>query len=109
MQPVPKRINPQYKMILIYNIHPERQENYYRYVLGEFVPALHDRGVYMYMAWGVVYGDYPNRHVEFVTESAAALRNLLTSPEWTDMESKLQNYITDYSRKILPYKGSFQF
>lgn len=109
MQPS-QHIQPKYKLILFYNIKPEKQEQYYRYVLSTFIPAIQKMGVYMYMAWHVAYGqdDYPMRKIEFVTESSEVLQQLFRSDEWDTLETKLQNYISDYQRKVVPYRNGFQ-
>ena len=109
MQPS-QHIRPKYKLILFYNINNDNQEQYYRYVLSTFIPAIQKMGVYMYMAWHVAYGheEYPNRKIEFVTESAEVLQQLFTSTEWEDLEDKLLNYISDYRRKVVPYRNGFQ-
>ena len=103
-----QHIQPKYKLILTYNIRPDKQDRYYRYMLGDFVPAIQKMGVYMYMAWHIAYGDYPIRKIEFVTESAEALHHLLLSSEWDEMETKLKRYISDYERKVVDYRAGFQ-
>ncbi len=105
-----QHIRPKYKLILFYNIQPDKQEQYYRYVLSTFVPAIQKMGVYMHMAWHVAYGtqDYPIRKIEFVTESAEVLRQLFESSEWEDLENKLQRYISDYERKVVDFRNGFQ-
>jgi len=105
-----QHIRPKYKLILFYDIKPDKQEQYYRYVLSTFVPAIQKLGVYMYMAWHVAYGadDYPMRKIEFVTESAEVLRQLFQSSEWEDLENKLQRYILNYERKVVDYRSGFQ-
>ena len=103
-----QHIRPKYKLILFYNIKPDKQDQYYRYMLGDFVPTIQKMGVYMHMAWHIAYGDYPMRKIEFVTESAEVLRQLFTSSEWDEMENKLKNYITDYERKVVDYRHGFQ-
>ena len=75
---------------------------------SDFVPAIQKRGVYMHMAWHMAYGDYPMRKIEFVTESADALRRLFNSSEWDEMESQLKRYISDYERKVVDYRSGFQ-
>ena len=31
---------PAYRFIINYDIRPENQENYYQFVMGEFIPAI---------------------------------------------------------------------
>jgi hypothetical protein len=103
-----QHIKPKYKLILTYNIKPDKQDQYYRYMLGDFVPAIQKMGVYMHMAWNMAYGDYPMRKIEFVTETADALQQLFLSTEWEEMETKLNLYISDYERKVVDYRNGFQ-
>lgn len=106
MQPI--RIFPEYAMILKYNIKPGTLDGYYQYVMQEFVPALQRRKVYMQHAYEVVYGEYPQRHIEFVVEHLSTLRELLEDPEWEHMEDRLQNYAENYTRQVIAYKGIFK-
>lgn len=106
--PQSQRIIPKYKLILFYNIKPDKQDQYYRYMLSGFVPAIQKLGVYMLMAWYIAYGDHPMRKIEFVTESAEVLRQLFQSGEWDELENKLKRYIDNYDRKIVDYRSGFQ-
>lgn len=101
-------IRPKYKLILFYNIRPEKQDQYYRYMLSSFVPAIQKLGVYMHMVWYVAYGEYPMRKVEFVTESADVLRRMFLSEEWDELENKLRRYVDDYERKVVHFRNAFQ-
>ncbi|MDE2775319.1 MAG: hypothetical protein OXI77_05195 [Chloroflexota bacterium] len=103
-----QHIRPRYKLILFYNIKRDKQDQYYRYMLSSFVPDIQKLGVYMHMVWHVAYGDYPMRKIEFVTESADILRRLFLSDQWDDLETKLQQYVDDYERKVVDYRTGFQ-
>ncbi len=52
-------------------------------------------------------GNYPERHIEFITENRD-LHQFLDDTRWRDLEDRLQDYITNYSRKIYRYTGTFQ-
>ena len=106
--PRTQQIIPRYKLILFYNIKPDKQDQYYRYMLNSFVPAVQKLGVYMHMAWYVAYGDHPMRKIEFVTESADVLRQLFLSDEWDDLENELKRHIDGYQRKVVDYRSGFQ-
>src|SRR3972149_3668319 len=53
--------NQPVKLLLSYDPLPERGEEYFRYVLGEFVPALEHLGLTMSEAWHTAYGSRPPR------------------------------------------------
>lgn len=98
------------KFLLTYDIRSEIQDEYFQFVLGEMVPTLQSMGLTMGGAWHTAYGDYPLRLIEFVAESRAALDQVLASPVWEQLESRLQSYVVNYGRKIVPLReNAFQF
>jgi hypothetical protein len=103
-----QKIYPEYAMILTYDVRPGAHERYFRWVMGDFLPALQKRQVYMQNAWLVLYGPYPERHIEFVTEDRATLRRLLASHAWERLEDKLRSYTRNYSRRVIRYPGEFK-
>jgi hypothetical protein len=74
----------------------------------EFVTELRKMDVYIIDVHHIVWGEYPMRQTEFVAESLDIMRNALHSDEYEDLETRLQNYITNYSRKVIPYRDGFQ-
>lgn len=106
MQPV--QIIPRYKILMNYDIRLEARDAYYRYMLGEFVPAVQEMGIYMYMAWHTAYGNYPIRRVEFVSETLEAIQKAFQSEEWQKLEERLKRYITNYERRVVRYSDTFQ-
>lgn len=102
-------IIPQYKLMLTYDIIPEAAEAYYRFTMGEFVPTLQNMGLFLLRAWHTAYGDYPVRQSEFVAEDLDTVREVLSSQEFQEMESALQEFVTNYNRKLVRFSDRFQF
>jgi hypothetical protein len=103
---------PRYKLVITYDIHnrtANAQDAYYRYVLGEFVPALRAMGMHMAVAWHVAYGPYPNRQLDFVCDSLETAQNMFDSVRWEKLEKRLQSYTDNYQRKLVAYREGFQF
>ncbi|MBI2976841.1 MAG: hypothetical protein HY872_13980 [Chloroflexi bacterium] len=97
------------KILLSYDIIPETQESYFQFMLGEMVPAVQRLGLGMAEAWHTAVGNYPLRLVVFVGESEEAVEQVLASPEWDDYETRLQHYVTNYTRRVVPFRDRFQF
>ena len=102
-------IKPQYKVIMTYDILPSSQENYYRFVMSEFVPAMQEMGVYMSEAWHTAYGKYPLRMVTFVAEEMETIDEMLHSEEWQALEDRFLGDVRNYSVQIVPFRQGFQF
>ncbi len=97
------------KVLLSYDIVPELVDEYYQFALGKFVPAAQRMGLGMAEAWHTAYGSYPIRLIAFVAEDRATVDQVLSQPEWIKMEEKLQEFVYNYQRRIVPLKDRFQF
>ena len=97
------------KMLISYDVVPELQQAYYEFVLGEMIPTAQAMGLVLSEAWHTAYGDYPVRLNGFVAKDREALDRVLGSAEWKQLEDKLKRFVTDYKRKIIPYREGFQF
>ncbi len=105
MQPI--RIIPQYTLVLVYDILPgsDIQEACYRFMVTDFVPALHKMQVYMFNAWHVDYGNYPEWQVEFITEEKAHIERLFQHDEFQRLEDRLLSYTANYHKRVVRYRG----
>lgn len=97
------------KLLIVYNIKPNSEEAYYRFIMGEFLPTAQSIGLQLVEAWRTVWGDYPQRLIELVAESPRTLQEILDSERWRDVETKLERYVDDYQRSMVPYRNGFQF
>lgn len=97
------------KLLLTYDPIPERREAYFRYVLGEFVPTLENLGLKMAEVWHTAYGAYPLRLTGFVASDREALDAVLESETFERLETRLQDYVVNYQRRIVPVRRRFQF
>lgn len=105
----PIRIIPRYRLVLRYDIKLDQYEPYFQFVMNDFVPSLHNMGLYMSGVWHTAYGAYPLRQVDFVTESLDTAREVFVSERWEVLEEKLKSFTTHYERKLIPYRDQFQF
>jgi hypothetical protein len=97
------------KLLIVYNVKPAREEAYYRFLMGEFLPVMQSIGLEMVEAWGTAWGDYPQRLIGLTTDGQKALHEILNSERWHEMEAKLADYVDDYRRQVVPYRSGFQF
>ncbi len=99
-----------YKLILTYDIQSDVQDTYFEFMLGELVPAVQSLGLQMGGAWHTAYGEYPLRLIEFIAEDSDALKSVLETKLWADLERRLRKYVVNYSKKIVRLReDQFQF
>ncbi len=99
---------PLVKLVLSFDIKPGTQQVYYHFMLSQFIPTVQKMGLQLADAWHTVYGDYPGRINSFVGLSLEEMRTILHGPEWQELEERLQEYVSDYSWRIIPLREGFQ-
>ncbi|NIS78761.1 MAG: hypothetical protein GTO14_00690 [Anaerolineales bacterium] len=97
------------KMLLTYDPLPGRREAYLRYVRGEFVPTLEHMGLTMSESWHTAYGAYPLRLASFLASDRATMERIIASDTFQELETKLQEFVANYNRKIVPHRSTFQY
>jgi hypothetical protein len=102
-------MKPRYKLILMYDIVAGENDKYFQFVVREFVPAVQDLGLYLWRVYHTAYGERPLRQVEFLAESLETVQTALSSPRWQSLEGRLEQYITNYTRKLVSFRDGFQF
>ncbi len=97
------------KLLISYDPIPEQQEAYFQYVLGEFVPTLKTLGLTLCEAWHTAYGEYPLRLNGFVAPDVDTMEKVLASEDFKELETRLQDYVINYEKRLVRKSRSFQF
>ncbi len=97
------------KLILTWDIQPGKEQGYFEFITKTFLPAVIEMGIKMNDAWVTVYGDQPQILVTANMSSYQEARSILSSELWQQMNEKLLEFVENYSQKIVPEKGVFQF
>ncbi len=97
------------KILLSYNIKTNDMQAYYEFVLGRYIPTLQAMGLEMSEAWHTEYGDYPNRLIGFVARDQQTISNLMIDETWEDLNERLEEFVTDFSYKVVPYTVGFRY
>ncbi len=100
--------NGGYKLLLKYDVGRDQLQEYYSFVLGRYVPVMQAMGLEMSDAWHTAYGDFPNRLIGFVARDKETLQSLLKNESWLSLNDELQQYVTDFSYKVIAYREGFQ-
>jgi len=100
---------PRAKLLMFYDIVPETQQAYYEFILREFIPRLQELGLVVNQAWHTAYGNYPVRMTAFVAPDVDTVRRALASPEWKDLNERLEKFVINLSYKIVRNREGFQF
>jgi len=97
------------KLIMTWDIAAEHEQEYFEFVVREFIPGVQRMGLELSDAWATVYGNQPQILVGAVLPSASKAKQILDSKEWRGLFNQLQDFVINYSQKLVEAHGGFQF
>ena len=77
------------KLMMTWDIAPEHEQDYFEFVIGEFIPGVQRLGFQPVEAWATIYGDYPQIQVGILADDLPGVQQVLRSDGWTQMQEKL--------------------
>jgi hypothetical protein len=97
------------KIIMTWDILPEHEQEYFEFVVREFIPGVQRLGFELSDAWATVYGEQPQVLVGAVLPSNGEAERVMQSSEWLSLKNKLQDFVSNYTQKLVRGRGGFQF
>ena len=92
-----------------WDIASEHEEEYFEFVVRDFIPGMQHLGLELSDAWATVFGTQPQILVGALLPSEKRAIELLGSPDWTSLNNRLLDYVKNFSYKIVKARGGFQF
>ncbi|HEX9027875.1 MAG TPA: hypothetical protein VF823_01795 [Anaerolineales bacterium] len=96
------------KLLMTWDIMPGREQEYFEFVVRDFIPGLQRLGLEPSDAWFTMYGEKPQIMTSAQMPSLGALTQVLESQEWADLSKLLMDYVEDFNFKIIPARAGFQ-
>lgn len=97
------------KLIISWDIVQDREQEYFEFLIREFLPGMQKMGFELSDAWATVFGNEPQILVGAVLPSLEQANNLLASSDWISLHNRLLDYVENYSQKLVSARGGFQF
>ena len=97
-----------YKLLLSWDILPGREQEYFEFVVREFIPGIQTLGLQPSDAWLTIYGDQPQILTCVQVSDLNSLNNIISSQEWDGMIAKLLDYVENLEIKTVRAKPGFQ-
>jgi hypothetical protein len=101
----------QVKLLMRWDIKPEREQDYFEFVVREWVPGITRMGMEPTGAWYTAYSRDKQSQImtEGLVEDLENMRRILASQEWTRLHERLLEYVINYEQKVVRVTGDFQF
>ena len=94
---------------MTWDIAPEREQEYFEFVVREYIPGVQRLGLELKDAWATVFGSRPQILVGALLPSVDKAQEVMASADWKSLHNQLQDYVINYSEKIVEAHGGFQF
>jgi hypothetical protein len=96
------------KLLLTWDILPGREQEYFEFVVRDFIPGMQRMGMEPSDAWFTMYGEQPQIMAALQIASINALQRILDSSEWQDMVQRLLDYVENFNYKVVQARAGFQ-
>jgi len=96
------------KLLMTWDILPGREQEYFEFVVREFIPEIQGLGLEPTDAWVTVYGNQPQILTSAKVGNNRSLNSILISDEWDQLLIKLSDYVENLEYKKVYEKPGFQ-
>jgi hypothetical protein len=96
------------KLLMTWDILPGREQEYFEFVVRDFIPAMQRMGMEPSDAWFTLYGDQPQILTGAEMHSVDSLQDILASGDWQSLTQQLLDYVENFEYKIVQARAGFQ-
>ncbi|MCD6424552.1 MAG: hypothetical protein J7L35_03550 [Anaerolineales bacterium] len=96
------------KLIMTWDILPNQEQEYFEFVISDFLPEIKQLGIRPADIWYTMFGDQPQIMVAAKTQSQASLNVVMASKEWLLLIENLLKFVENFSYKVVPAQTGFQ-
>ena len=96
------------KLLMTWDILPGREQEYFEFVVRDFIPALQRLGMEPSDAWFTMYGEKPQILTGVRMSSINSLQKILDSTDWQHLTEQLLDYVENFEYKVVQARSGFQ-
>ncbi len=96
------------KLLMTWDILPGREQEYFEFVVRDFIPGVQRMGMEPSDAWFTMYGGQPQILAAMQMPSIVSLQRVLASAEWKELIQRLLDYVENYQFKVVQARAGFQ-
>ena len=96
------------KLLMTWDILPGREQEYFEFVVRDFIPGLQGLGMEPSDAWFTMYGDQPQIMAAAQMSGMSSLQTILDSSDWEGLIQQLLDFVENFDYKVVPARSGFQ-
>jgi len=96
------------KLLMTWDILPGREQEYFEFIVRDWIPGLQRLGMEPSDAWFTMYGNQPQIMTAAQVSSLGTLQNFIKSPDWKELTQRLLDYVENFDFKVVQARSGFQ-
>ncbi len=96
------------KLLMTWDILPGKEQDYFEFVVRDFIPSVQRLGMEPSDAWFTMYGSQPQILTAMQMPTIHSLTQILDSADWKDLTGRLLDYVQNFQYKIVQARSGFQ-
>jgi hypothetical protein len=96
------------KLLMTWDMVSGREQEYFEFLVREFVPGLQKLGIEPSEAWYTQYGDSPQMLTGFVADNLSLIQEAMGTEAWGQLTTRLFEFVTNFNAKVVKATGGFQ-
>jgi hypothetical protein len=96
------------KLLMRWDVRPETESEYFEFLVHEFIPGLNKLGIADIQVWYTQYGTCEQKLASGIANTPELMQDALKTPTWRQLNEKLQQFVDNFSQKVVAATGGFQ-
>ena len=96
------------KLLMTWDILPGKEQEYFEFVVRDFIPSIQSIGMEPSDAWFTMYGKQPQIMAAMVMPDLTTLQTALESQEWQSLKQRLLEFVENFDSKVVSARNGFQ-
>lgn len=96
------------KLLLSWDILPGREQEYFEFVVRDWIPGIQRLGMEPSDAWFTMYGTHPQILAAAQMPNLSSMQQALETQDWKQMIQQLMEYVEHFEYKVVEARSGFQ-
>ncbi|HRE25757.1 MAG TPA: hypothetical protein PK954_03905 [Anaerolineales bacterium] len=96
------------KILMTWDIKPGREQEYFEFMVREWVPGIQRLGIEPTDAWYTQHGNSPQILSGGTARDLNAMRQILATDDWASLKGQLLGFVDNYQERLVRARSGFQ-
>ena len=96
------------KLLMTWDILPGKEQEYFEFIVRDWIPGLQRMGMEPSDAWFTMYGEKPQIMAAAQMSSLNSIQRVLDTQDWKNLTQSLLDYVENFDYKVVQARGGFQ-